>query len=99
MKPTPEQREANYRWIEEHAEQCSILARNAYEKHGRGAVVVEMRDPKIPVYYVPGAPPEDQGALNLIRKYDPEREMVIVILRAFRESGELASSYRIAMLP
>ena len=72
-------------------------AQNAYTTEGKGALVVDLTTrlgTGHPFLYAPKAniiAYDDPDALRMVTQYDPQRELVIILLK----SEERASTYRL----
>jgi hypothetical protein len=91
-------------WIEVHLSTFATVAREQFARHGRGVIVVDVNMIVLPtvdhlVWYLPQsvvAEIRDSELLQeMVREYPPEREMVIVLLKA----GGKIHMYRMMMPP
>jgi hypothetical protein len=89
-------------WIGENVHVFRPAAQQQYKALGRGAVVVDTTvqpsaDAGHPFTYYPQArvnETHDEDAQRMVRKYDPEAEMVIVLLKP----QDRVSVYRIRVM-
>ena len=94
-----QERQTDFDWIQPNLGLFLFIATTAFDEHGRGAVTVDttVQLPKIghPMGYVTQealAELEDEDINRLVRQYQPEREIVIVLWK----EGDRTSTYRVA---
>ncbi len=100
-RPIPEwaqrEREGDLQWIQENLFLIWPTVKQAYQSQGRGAVLVDTltrvqhaHGEGNPVFYMTEQAIEQSEqhpeALGMVRAYDPEWEMVMVLLKKGRES-------------
>ena len=86
-------------WLSENLHVFWPAAQKQYQEQGRGAVVVDTTVQPVegkgnPFAYFPQemvAEETDADVQRMVKQYDPEREMVVVLLK----SEEKVSSYRV----
>jgi len=90
-------------WIGENLHIFWPTATAAFEKQGRGAIVVDTTVQPIPgrgnpFGYFPQAVVEtgdNEDIKRMVREYDPQHELVVVLLK----SAERTSTYRVQVSP
>lgn len=91
------ERSSDLQWIVENMYVLWPAAQNAYASKGRGALVVDLTTlmgTGHPFLYSPKADiveHADTDALRMVTQYDPQRELVIILLK----SEERSSTYRL----
>jgi len=92
------ERENDLRWISENYQIFWPVATSAFDEIGRGAIVVDTTV-KIgegnPFGYFPQDlidQGDDDDIKRMVRKYDPQRELIIVLLK----SDDRVSTYRVS---
>lgn len=104
QQPVPEwarrERAGDLRWVQENMHVLWPAAERSYIKEGRGAVVVDTTSRPTgagnPIFYMPEAGVEklhDADALRMVKAYDPDWEMIAVLLKAEKR----VSTYRIGV--
>jgi hypothetical protein len=88
-------------WITENMHVFWPAAQKQYQQHGRGAVVVDTTSRPTgaghPFTYYPQAQvneTEDEDAQRMVREYDPQSEMVIILLKP----QDRVSVYRVGVI-
>jgi hypothetical protein len=84
-----EERESDFAWIKENHFSFWPAAQTQFSAHGRGVVVVDTTvqpDPNAgnPMYYIVSTQVEqmdDEDTKRLVREYDPQREVVVMLLK------------------
>lgn len=101
-KPIPNwakrERQSDFVWIGENQHLFWPAAQEQYEKLGRGAIVIDTTSRPLgtgnPFTYCPQEvinQTDDQDEQRMVREYDPETEIVVVLLK---HNGRV-SSYRL----
>lgn len=93
------ERESDLSWIQENLDVFEVAARIAYEESGRGAIVVDTTVQPLahgghPFAYFSQAQieeDEDEDIKRMVRKYDPQQEFVLVLLK----EKDRTSTYRV----
>jgi hypothetical protein len=97
------ERQGDLDWIRENLHVLWPFAATAFTAQGRGAIMVDTTSqPKLglgnPFGYLPQPEIEklqDADVMRMVTQYDPNREVVIVLLK----SGERTSTYRVQARP
>jgi hypothetical protein len=96
------ERVSDLAWISENLHVSWPAAQQAYEKHGRGVIVVDTTQRPTgeghPFGYFPQSMVEqtgDEDTQRMVREYDPSWEMVTVLLK----THDRTSTYRVGVLP
>ena len=92
------ERASDLRWVQENMHVLWPAAEQSYIKEGRGAIVVDTTSRPTgagnPFFYMPEAGVEklnDADALRMVKAYDPDSELVAMLLKAQKR----VSTYRI----
>ena len=93
------ERQSDLNWIQENLDVFEVAAKIAYAGTGRGAIVIDttvqpLPDSGNPFAYFSQAQIEedyDEDIKRMVRKYDPEHEFVLVLLK----EKDRTSTYRV----
>lgn len=91
------ERSGDLRWVVQNTHILWPAAQSAYATEGRGALVVDLTarlGTGHPFYYSPKADiaeHADADALRMVNQYNPQRELVIILLK----SEQRTSTYRL----
>ena len=97
------EREADLEWINENLDIFRFTATDAFEKAGRGVLVVDATalpdpDEDVPVAYYTQEQVEaygDEDINRMMGEYDPDQELVVVLLKP----EDRTSTYRVRAIP